>query len=674
MKRAVIYLRVSTMGQAEAGGEVEGYSIPAQREACFRKAESLGAAVVDEYVDRGESAKTADRPQLLAMLERLRLVGDVDYVIVHKVDRLARNRADDSQIVLGITKAGAALVSVTENIDDTPEGKLLHGIMAVFAEHYSLNLAREATKGMRQKAKMGGTPNKAPVGYLNVRDRVNGREIRTVIVDPDRSPLVQWAFEQYATGNYSVDDITEELENRGLTSPQRGSRGLQPISRSKVPVMLKSRYYLGIVRFEGIEYPGKHEPLIDLQTFEKVQAVLEAHRHSGDRSQKHDHYLKGSIFCGYCGNRMIFSRNKGRHGGLYDYFSCLGRQRATGCRQPYVSTALIETKVEAFWSTLQLSAERRREIETAVRQHVTTARSLIDAEASRQKTRTSRLEKERRKLLEAHYDDAIAPALFKSEQTRITSALDSAQKILGLCQMQFDVIESNLDELLSLATDAYRLYCAAESTQRRLLNQAVYEHIWIIDDEVAGVDLQAPYAQVLSHDLPTRLEQEAVALQKGTYGDTSDHRPTSAGQASQTDQDTDQPLLAQHLGQALLTQEHMMKVAYPPYWGESKKRKQDKQKRELHLGSWEQARDSLFSGNNVVYLRTKPGQDIPAWINDPLIRPFGALPKEIANPEAITAARGSNVKVLVAGVGFAPVALRTSPRSQQRYQPTGCYL
>ena len=81
MKRAVVYLRVSTMGQAEAGGEVEGYSIPAQREACFRKAESLDAAVVDSYIDRGESAKTADRPQLLAMLERLRLVGDIDYVI-----------------------------------------------------------------------------------------------------------------------------------------------------------------------------------------------------------------------------------------------------------------------------------------------------------------------------------------------------------------------------------------------------------------------------------------------------------------------------------------------------------------------------------------------------------------------------------------------------------------
>src|SRR5665648_1295803 len=66
--RAIIYLRVSTKEQAEMGGEAEGFSIPAQRAACLRKAESLGAVVEEELVDRGESAKTANRPELLKML------------------------------------------------------------------------------------------------------------------------------------------------------------------------------------------------------------------------------------------------------------------------------------------------------------------------------------------------------------------------------------------------------------------------------------------------------------------------------------------------------------------------------------------------------------------------------------------------------------------------------
>ena len=115
-KTAVIYLRVSTDRQARKGGGEEGYSIPAQREACLRKAQSLNAAVVEEYSDKGESARSTDRPSLQALLGRLEEKQDIDYVIVHKIDRLARNRHDDAEIALAIHRAGAQLISCTENI------------------------------------------------------------------------------------------------------------------------------------------------------------------------------------------------------------------------------------------------------------------------------------------------------------------------------------------------------------------------------------------------------------------------------------------------------------------------------------------------------------------------------------------------------------------------------
>src|SRR5690625_6951161 len=90
-----------------------------------------------------------------------------NYCIVHKVDRLARNRADDVTIHLALKDAGVMLVSATENIDETPSGMLLHGIMSTIAEFYSRNLANEVSKGMSQKAMTGGTNGKAPIGYLN---------------------------------------------------------------------------------------------------------------------------------------------------------------------------------------------------------------------------------------------------------------------------------------------------------------------------------------------------------------------------------------------------------------------------------------------------------------------------------------------------------------------------
>jgi DNA invertase Pin-like site-specific DNA recombinase len=109
---------VSTKEQATKGGQTEGYSIPAQRDVCLRKAEALGAEVVEKFTDAGESARSANRPELQRMLRYI-TENPVDYLIVHKIDRLARNRADDVEISLALKAAGVTLVSCTENIDET---------------------------------------------------------------------------------------------------------------------------------------------------------------------------------------------------------------------------------------------------------------------------------------------------------------------------------------------------------------------------------------------------------------------------------------------------------------------------------------------------------------------------------------------------------------------------
>ena len=167
--RCVIYLRVSTREQAEHGEGEEGFSIPAQREACVRHIRDKGWDLIDEYADRGESARSADRPQLQQMLARIAEDADVDAVVVHKIDRLARNMEDHVAIRALLRRRSVTLVSVTENLEETASGRLVEGIHALMAEFYSANLASEIKKGMAQKAKMGGWPHSAPLGYTNVR-------------------------------------------------------------------------------------------------------------------------------------------------------------------------------------------------------------------------------------------------------------------------------------------------------------------------------------------------------------------------------------------------------------------------------------------------------------------------------------------------------------------------
>ena len=148
---AVSFIRVSTAQQAQRGGQRDGFSIAAQREANRRQADGLGALLAAEFIDRGKSGRSTSRPELQRMLVYIR-EHSVDYVFAHKLDRLARSRADDIAITRAVHDAGARLVSSNESIDTTPYGVLLHGIMASIAEFYSRNLAQEVMKGMRQRA------------------------------------------------------------------------------------------------------------------------------------------------------------------------------------------------------------------------------------------------------------------------------------------------------------------------------------------------------------------------------------------------------------------------------------------------------------------------------------------------------------------------------------------
>jgi hypothetical protein len=223
------------------------------------------------------------------MLARLAEDPSIDCLVVHKLDRVARNLEDHAAIRAGLRKAGVQLHSVTESLEDSASGKLVEGILASIAEFYSANLGQEIRKGMDQKAAQGGWPVRAPFGYRNLRRDGPGRRGESVLEPDPQAPLVVWAFERYSTGELSLDLLTEALAEKGL----RNRLG-NPPGKSAVHRMLRNPVYAGVVRWRGVEREGIHQPLLSRELFDKVQRVLDAHSTGGERSWKHDHYLKGT--------------------------------------------------------------------------------------------------------------------------------------------------------------------------------------------------------------------------------------------------------------------------------------------------------------------------------------------------------------------------------------------
>jgi len=499
--RAVIYLRVSSPSQVNKGTDPEGYSIPAQRTACLRKAEAMGASVVDEYVDKAQSARSSDRPQLQAMLERLVAERDVDFVIVHKVDRLARNRVDDVEINLAIRQSGAALVSVSENIDETPSGMLLHGIMSSIAEFYSQNLSTEILKGLNQKASTGVYPGRAPIGYLNARQVSDGREIRSIELDPKRSSLIKWAFEAYATGDYGLRQLAESLADMGLLTRETPKFPAKRLRYTDVQRFLLNPFYIGAFIWRGVEYQGSHEPLISVETFAHVQAVLKTRRRAREKVRKHPHYLKGTLHCGRCGSRLSFTRSKGRSA-YYDYFFCLGRHtKRNDCDLPHLPAAMVEQAVIAHYATVELGEAAAECIATATRQAIENYLKRAGGVADDQRKRITELERRRRKLLNAHLAGAVPVELLKESQAAINRQLANAGAALANTEIDRKTSERNLAIALGLAVRFQQAYQLAKAPVRRQLNQAVFEALHVDVDGISGATLTEPFGQLLGEDI-----------------------------------------------------------------------------------------------------------------------------------------------------------------------------
>jgi len=509
--RAVIYLRVSSAGQVNTDYDPEGISIPAQRVACQRKAEQLGLTVIDEFIEPGKSAtEMTKRVAFQQMLARVRTARDIDVVIVYKLSRMARNRLDDAIVMADLRKRGVTLVSATESIDDSPVGQLMHGILATFNEYQSRESGADIAYKMGQKAKNGGTLGRAPLGYLNVFDRSEGREIRTVAIDPERAPFVVLAFELYATGDWTLADLSDELYDRGLRTRPTSMHPAKQVSINKLSLMLRDRYYLGIVTYKGEEIDGRHEALIDEDLFERVQNIIESRSTAGERCRVHHHYLKGSLFCGRCKQagitqRLIIQHTVNSRGSEYTYFFCRNKQDGS-CPTPHVNVIRIEMAVEDHYALVRFSPGFIAD----VRAHI--AEALNDEEAATRLLRqqlTSELhglDAKEANLIDLAADDTLPQAKIKEKLREIAERRKHLTQRLNEAKDDLDTSARLIEACLTLLQDPQELYRRCDDEQRRLLNQAVFKGLYVDHDQITGHELREPFATL--HAVQTAREQD----------------------------------------------------------------------------------------------------------------------------------------------------------------------
>ena len=369
-------------------------------------------------------------------------------------------------------------------------------------------------KGKQQKAKGGGTPGRAPIGYRNAGIiNEEGREVRTVLIDHGRAPLIKWASNAYAGGEWTIRELASELAERGLMSAPTPARPGKLINATQLHKILMNPYYKGDVRFQGATFPGRHEPTVDAATWQRVQDVMAAHV-VGEKVREHHHYLKSTVYCGACESRLIVHHPKNRHGTVYDYFVCSGRhEKRTKCQQQAVDISLIESKIVELYRGIQLSATVREGIERVLRVELE-----LSFEESRQLQHELTLERARlqargKKLLDGHLDGIVPAELYGAEQEAISRQLASIDERLASMNIEFATLETTLSQAMELAEHCYEAYRRAPDALRRRFNQAFFTHIYVDEDGSVTGRLSEPFDSVLLW------EAEAFPPARRTSGD-----------------------------------------------------------------------------------------------------------------------------------------------------------
>ena len=279
---------------------------------------------ISTWFEERETAAKGGRGEFLRMLTALKK-GKASGVIFHKIDRSARNLKDWSTIQ-DLAERGIDVRFTQESINlGSNEGKLTGDFLAVIASHYIRNLREEVKKGIRGRLKQGIYPLQAPLGYLDQGSA------KAKTPDPVRAPFVRAAFELYASGNYDLRQLSEELHRRGLRS--KNGRKVHP---SRLSVVLRNPFYIGIIhmRGSGQTYPGVHQPLIEANLFKRVQSILDGNWNG--KVAVHNFLFRRMIICAHCRHRLTGEQQRG-----HVYYRC----HTTTCPRFTVREEIVESAV-----------------------------------------------------------------------------------------------------------------------------------------------------------------------------------------------------------------------------------------------------------------------------------------------------------------------------------------
>ena len=434
--RVVAYIRVSDESQ------VDGYSLDAQKNEIQRWCERHKYELITIYADDGISAHTEnirERPQLMKLLEDAKK-GIFDSVVVHTLDRWARNVGVQRQALKLLGECNVGFASVTEDFDfSTPAGKLLLTTMGGVSEFFSDQLGVHVRKAQKQMTESGLPVAAIPFGYK----RLPEKGLPPNKVDQEAKVVIE-IFQRRAEGQSNGEIAT------WVNSQNFHTREGNFFTPHAIKDILNNQFYCGFVKYNKKLYPGKHEAIISQEIFQQVQArkqnrktIREVHGPKG--------LLQGIAVCSNCGNRLHSDR-KNQTTPMY-------RERhAHECptNESSIIAEVLDKQVATLVHSLQILPDWKRQMANI-------AATIYEGPS------IESLQDKRRRIVRGYVDKGYPEQEYKMRLDEIDHQI--AQTTV--------VAPPDIEEAVELFSDIPMLWSEATQEERQLLLRSLVETVYV---------------------------------------------------------------------------------------------------------------------------------------------------------------------------------------------------
>ena len=460
MKRAALYIRVSTLEQAQ-----EGYSVGEQKERLIAYCKAKDWLIADIYVDGGYTGSNLKRPGIQKLMAE---TDKFEMVLVYKLDRLSRSQRDTLYLIEEVFRPNDVdFISMQESFDtSTPFGKAMIGLLAVFAQLEREQIKERTWMGRVARARTGLSHGGGhiPIGY----EYSDGK----LVINPYEAEQVKKIYEWYLSGS-SLKAITDRLQDEGYTNKYSSYN-----SWSSVRNILGNETYTGRLHFGDIVVENAHEAIISDEQYKAAQVLRGKKQELYGPAFQSKHMLTGLMFCGKCGGRYYL-----RNSGKYSYYACYSRtkQMKNMIKDPNCMNkiwkapeldALVDSKIRELLQSPKMAAEL-----AASRPKKTPA---VSSNANIEK-RIRDIDKQISKLMELYQMDDIPAELLGGKINKLYGERTALQETLlpdeEPSAIPFDLVKE-------LIADAAQIWDYADELQKRRILQSLISKIVITEDDV----------------------------------------------------------------------------------------------------------------------------------------------------------------------------------------------